>query len=175
MAWRPLLVGELEARARDRIAAAAEAVDRASWADPGLDRGAAGAALLFGCMARDGYQDAGGRAAELLEAAVGGLSSAQVSPWLFGGVTGVAWALEHLSDVVEIDPDALDDIDDSVLELVGREELLAPAELVEGLVGLGVYALERLPRPAAGVMLTHTVAQLATAPTATAGGLAHGG
>lgn len=158
--WRPVLVGELEARARDRIAAAAEELDAASWTDPSLDRGAAGAAVLFGYLARDGYEEAGGRAAELLEGSVAALSSDQVLPWLFTGITGVAWAIQHLSDVVEVDPDALDDIDANVHELVGRDSLRAPFELMEGLVGLGVYALERHPSPAASAILTRAVVHL---------------
>src|SRR5688500_8323843 len=75
VAWRPVLVGELEARARDRIAAAAEELHAADWNDPSLDRGAAGAAVLFGYLVRDGYEDAGARAAELLESSVAELSS----------------------------------------------------------------------------------------------------
>jgi hypothetical protein len=155
-----VLVGELEARARDRIAAAAEELDAATWDEPSLDRGAAGAALLFGYLARDGYEDAGGRAAELLESSVAALSSDQVSPWLFAGVTGVAWAIQHLGDVVETEPDALDDIDENVLELLRRDHLPVPVELMEGLVGLGVYALERRPRAVADAVLERAVAHL---------------
>src|SRR5688500_10766827 len=118
VAWRPVLVGELEARARSRIAAAAEELHAAAWDDPSLDRGAAGAAVCFGYLARDGYEDAGGHAALLLEGAVSALSSDAVSPWLFEGVTGVAWVIQHLGDVVEVEEDALDDVDQNVLELV---------------------------------------------------------
>lgn len=62
------------------------------------------------------------------------------------GITGMAWALEHLSHhTLELEPDALDDIDELVGQLVESGGVTA-YNLRKGLVGYAVYCLERLPR-----------------------------
>jgi hypothetical protein len=74
-----------------------------------------------------------------------------MNPSLWAGFTGVAWAAE-LVDLL-LDPDAEDGneaVDDAVLRLLSRDDLQSlPYDLVVGLTGLGVYALQRCPRPVA--------------------------
>jgi hypothetical protein len=167
--WRPLLEGDLAARAEDAVQAIADALAAgaenaadapdAEWPRFGFSvgGGTAGQALFYGYLARSGDAAAARhaeRADQFLEHAVGALATVPTGPALFAGFTGVAWAAEHLSRVLDEtsqDPDADDmneEIDESLLAM-----LTAPwdghYDLIAGMVGLGVYALERVPRPSA--------------------------
>src|SRR6185369_582955 len=76
--------------------------------------------------------------------AIEGTSELPAGAGLYSGFAGVAWVLEHLNGRL-FDPDGEDPGDD----------------IAAGLVGFGVYALERLPRPGGRECLTATVARLA--------------
>ncbi len=74
----------------------------------------------------------------------------------------MAWVAEHLwgaeSSAVDEDPNA--DVDEALLSMLRRGPWRGEFDLLGGLVGWGVYALERLPRPAAAAMLSLVVARL---------------
>jgi hypothetical protein len=81
-------------------------------------------------------------------------------PYFAYGFAGLAWAVEHLQGwVIDVDPDALDDIDDAVLALVSGGAV-SDFNLRNGLVGYAIYAFERLPRPTARSILEHVVERL---------------
>lgn len=76
------------------------------------------------------------------------------APGLHAGFTGVAWAIEHLRGRLfdPADDCGLDTIDATLRQSLERDHAIPGTsrpdyDLIAGLVGLGVYALDRLPRP----------------------------
>ena len=159
-AWRPLLEGGEADRALEAIAALLADLEEAGPTEPGLFFGQAGLALLHGQQARCGDADAADRAAAALEHAAAALAEER-APWLASGFAGVAFAIAHLTDVVDTDPDALPDLDDVIAHVVAREEWPFDWELMDGLIGLGVYGLERGAAPGGRAIAGHAVAHLA--------------
>ena len=122
---------------------------------PNLASGLAGAALFLGYLSRrPGFEGMKERAHELLSLAVDRVEQASDHD-LYGGFPGLAWCIEHLSGrILEADEeDPNTDVDEVLLELLQREAWVEDYDLISGLVGLGVYALERLPRPSAHALL----------------------
>jgi hypothetical protein len=151
--WRALLGDEPRERA---LAAIREIVRRLPDPDElgsgsdgpngSLAGGAAGLAVVaaYAGRALDVEFDVAG----YLGVAAARLRDDPRGPSLFSGGTGLAWAAEHLGAWLGPDPHVDDpnaEMDEALLEV-----LEAPWErefdLVEGLVGFGVYGLERLPR-----------------------------
>ena len=161
--WRPLLEGGEADRAREAIAALSADLEEAGPAEPGLFFGHAGLALLHGQQARCGEAAGADRAAAALEQAAAALAEER-APWLASGFAGVAFAIAHLTDVVDTDPDALPDLDDALAHVVAREEWPFDWELMDGLIGLGVYGLERGAAPGGQAIAGHAVAHLAAQP-----------
>ena len=62
---------------------------------------------------------------------------------LFGGLANAGWVLCHTLDA-EDSEDALGTIDEALLRVLGVDEWRGAHDLIEGLVGFGVYFLERL-------------------------------
>jgi hypothetical protein len=137
---------------------------RAPAEDPSLAGGSTGRALLHGYLALaphgHGHADA---AARCLEHALAGVADRPASASLYGGLTGVGWALAHLGGRLPgLDgEDDLGQIDDVLLDHLDRSPWPEDYDLISGLVGFGVYALERLPRPAAVACLQRVIAHLA--------------
>jgi hypothetical protein len=86
-----------------------------------------------------------------LNHAIDVVSTAPLGASLFAGFTGVAWATEiigHILDAPEEDENEL--IDQALSDLLhGARSEQAPFDLMFGVTGLGVYALERWPRAGA--------------------------
>ena len=66
---------------------------------------------------------------------------------LYAGFAGVGWLLNHLktldvSNELELAPDCCADVDELLLDLVGTSGWPHHYELISGLVGIGVYALD---------------------------------
>jgi lantibiotic modifying enzyme len=167
--WCPLLEGESAARAL----AAAEAIFQDLAADPGiaigpgLNRGLAGLALFFAYYERArGDAGAGELAGLYLERAIAELAERPLSSsGLYHGFTGVAWVVEHLAGGEaaadeEDGEDVNEEIDATLLQILRGQPWRGEFDLLSGLVGWGVYALERLPRPAAAAMLPLIVDRL---------------
>ena len=69
--------------------------------------------------------------------------------------------MEHLAERdAEGDEDACAAVDTALVRHVDHHPWSDPFDLVEGLVGIGVYALERLPRPSAKRLLRAVVGHL---------------
>jgi len=69
----------------------------------------------------------------------------------FGGLSGIGWAAEHLAPTLG-SGNVGEALDRTLIERLDRP-WERDVDLVSGLTGLGVYALERLPRPEAGKAL----------------------
>ncbi|HYL04759.1 MAG TPA: lanthionine synthetase C family protein [Thermoanaerobaculia bacterium] len=153
MTWAPILDGELAVRACaaiDEICAglAGTRVDEVMWTpDPAsslisgasLYAGAAGVALLHAYAGRPDD------AVAYLSAAIDAISE-PMGDSLAGGWTGVAFAVEHLQGrMLERGPDDPNtSIDDLLLERLAAAPWPGKLDLMYGVVGAGVYALERL-------------------------------
>jgi len=162
--WQPLLTGELAARAVDAIRAIAGDIPRHPLRQPGLAGGDAGLALFYWYLARAG--EGGDDLAETyLEQAADAMAEVALPPALFGGYAGVAWTVEHLCSPPDqpldetADPGA--DIDDALLALASRSPWTESYDLIKGLVGIGVHALERRRRPGAAALLDRIALRLA--------------
>jgi lantibiotic modifying enzyme len=111
-----------------------------------------------------GDDGAAERAAQLVEKAAETLAVQPLPPNLYTGFAGVAWAMEHLrgrlfeEDSEEDDP--VQEIDEALSVPLQRSPWMGDYDLITGLVGLAVYALERLPRPAAVGLLSSIVDRL---------------
>jgi hypothetical protein len=176
--WHPVLTGSLAERVWQSVEEIAAVIDPAAPPSddpaagyPGLAGGSAGQALFFAYRSRSGRtapRDAE-VAADLLDRSTEALASTPLPPDLYGGFSGVAWAAEHLYGPRFADPpegadgngeaaaagtesgddDPLIDIDEALERYLERTPWTADYDLIRGLTGLGVYALERLPRQSA--------------------------
>lgn len=169
MTWAPILEGADRDRALAAIDEIGEALRRRPPESLDLAGGLAGAALFFAHrgLARDDHDD-WDHAWALLDQAIGGLAEAALPVGLFGGFSGIAWALAHVGGLGDDDGEGEDDVDDvgefeEVDQIVGRlldvESWLGDYDLVSGLTGLMVYALARLP-DAAGAALGDRLVEL---------------
>ncbi len=167
--WTPLLEGELGMRAREAIEAIAVVLAEHpidAMKEPGLSGGAAGSAVFWAYLARAAVaagdhakaERAEAQAEEALDGAFDAVAEIPLEASLFGGFTGIAWTVEHLCGSPGED-DANEDAD----ALLCTHLKTSPAEsssdpldashtvpwphhfdLVSGLVGYGIYGLERL-------------------------------
>ena len=154
--WRPLLEGPDAERAREAVADVTAELDPARREDmgPSLASGSAGVAVFYSYM-NEAEPEAGhdDTAMACLDAAIQAVAEQELMPHYYAGFPGVAWAVEHLRgrlfEMDEGDEDPNEEIDQAVRDRLSLSPWRADYDLIVGLVGLGVYALERLPRPAA--------------------------
>jgi lantibiotic modifying enzyme len=160
--WTPLLEENQRSRVLEIARDVAVALRAGSGRElgPSLASGKAGLALFFAYLDQalpdEGYDDV---AAEHLESAVAALGDLGGGTSLYAGAFGVGFAMQHLSYLFEEEADdPLDALDAHALSSMDP----APDEydLVGGILGLGVYALERLPRARARETLERVVERL---------------
>jgi lantibiotic biosynthesis protein len=173
-AWRPILGRELKESAADAVRAIA--TDLLSLhpvecrtglyqkaEDPSLAGGKAGIALFQAHLAQIlSKEDNEQMAIELLGQAIDSVATVPISPSLYSGFTGVAWTIEHLQGLLfdADDEDPNESIDDELKDYLNRSPWNGDYDLINGLVGFGVYALERLPRPSASECLGRIIYRL---------------
>ena len=154
--WRPILSPTAAQQALQAVDAIAEAIASLDPPPgepvPSLGKGQAGLALLYAWLARTRRMpQADALARQCLDQAIEAVSTQAMNASLYGGFTGVAWAAELVDRL--LGPDAEDRgeaVDDALLRLLSRaDRWSAPYDLIVGLTGLGVYALQRYPRPVA--------------------------
>jgi lantibiotic modifying enzyme len=165
--WQPVLEGDmrlLALRRLDEIAARLVRADVAT-AGPSLAGGAAGISLFFAYRAQATGSDLDAETAvRFVEDALDQAARTEHGPELHEGYVGVAWTLAHLErSLVDLGGDDPGDVlEHALLELVGRPRQ-GEFDLIGGLAGIGVYALERLPRAGAAELLELVVERLAEA------------
>jgi class I lanthipeptide synthase len=154
--WRPILSGTMAQQALRAVDTIAESltsiISLPGEGVPSLGKGQAGLALLYAWLAQTRRMpQADVFARQCLDQAIEAVSTQAMNVSLYGGFTGVAWAAESVDRL--LDPEAEDRseaVDDALLRLLSRANAWsAPYDLVVGLTGLGVYALQRCPRPMA--------------------------
>lgn len=127
-----------------------------------LAGGSAGVALFFGHLSRlPGFERWRERSHQQLEAAIQALRPG-AAPSLFGGYVGIAWTIEHLTREVfgrdSEDPNA--DVDAALLQLLEAGRWGRRLDLVSGITGIGLYALDRAERSSSRRILQHILTQL---------------
>jgi lantibiotic modifying enzyme len=168
--WQPVLSGALGTEARTAVEAIASALSQPgsmSPATPGLARGSAGWALFFSSL---GSRE---RAVDLLGYAVELMANQTMTPGLYDGFTGVAWAVELLRGQIDlgVDDDVNDAVDEALAVSVARTPWRRDYDLISGLAGIGVYALERKPSSQRSSLLECIVDRLSETSTRTADGI----
>src|SRR5258706_276563 len=162
----PLLSGALKDRALHLASTLAETLRPAPAAgrrDVSLASGSAGLAVCSGQLARTRCDPRAADAAlTRLEEAIGMLATVPLTSSLYSGFTGIAWAVELVDGLLGTKgEDRNGDIDEALTRLLQRYPEDAPYDLIDGLTGVGVYALARWPRPGAAQCVLGVVEQLA--------------
>lgn len=175
--WRPILEGATRGHALDAVRGIAEGLrhlppyrsphahdDLAAAPEPGLLTGRAGIAVFFAYLSEiDLLPDAEDLAWRFLDESAAGLASERLGFSLTSGLCGIAWAHDHLHRHLcgRRDRGDLREIDDALVRLLRESRPSDEYDLLYGLVGIGVYALERLPARAARTMACLIVERLA--------------
>lgn len=159
--WRPLLSPDETSQALEVVREIAEALERWNTSPAAetplpmgrarfsLAGGWAGQALFFAYLDRafpgEGHLET---AAALLDRAFDDLGRSSAQLGLFSGLTGVAWTAEHLRDeLFEEGEDPGEEIAGRLAALLATSPWPLEHDLIGGLVGFGVWALERCPLP----------------------------
>jgi hypothetical protein len=170
MPWRPLLQGDERDRALETVAGIAETLlpiappIQDAYLRASLAGGSAGLAILAAYLDPvDLGLSERSRAERHLRQALATVAEGPVVASLHFGLAGVAWAAAHLQErFPNCDTEAFcAEVDETLAEYLKPAEWAERYDLLTGLVGLGVYALERLPRPAAVECLERVVDHLA--------------
>jgi lantibiotic modifying enzyme len=128
--------------------------------DVSLSDGTAGLAVLCAYLSRAGLDD-DENAAQFLAHAVNSVSAQQIGPSLYGGFTGIAWAAAHLQEqLLDPEDDPNEAIDEALKTYLDQSPWQDDYDLIVGLVGIGVYAIERLPHASAVECLERVVDRL---------------
>ena len=176
--WKPLLSGELREKAEEALAEITESLAagpapavRGDWPPPMIRRskgslsdGYLGQALYFGYLHQSGSdRDHADVGMEFLNRAIGVAESEPMAPNLYTGFAGIGWAVSHLEGRLYPpgDEDSCLETDEVIFGCLKQTPCPLHFDLIEGLVGLGVYALERLPRESARSCLEAIVDHLA--------------
>lgn len=126
-----------------------------------LAEGTSGIAVFFAYLQAAGFMpEAKTYASEYLNVAIEGLGAIAMLPSLYSGFTGIAWAVQHVAAVLGESCDDLSEIDAAVEKYLSNTPWRDDYDLITGLVGLGVYCLERSGSVAASRSLESIVRHL---------------
>ncbi len=159
MDWQPILSEELLPLAWGAIKAAAGEV-RSCISSTHSPAQLCEFALLFGYLSRTDTEEWGDLAIQCLDAAAEQASAQSSWRGLYGTLWRIGWTFHHLGGVLSEDEmptqteasakqDSIASIDEALVAGLQSGEWHGECGLIHGLVGIGVYFLERLPRPLA--------------------------
>jgi hypothetical protein len=150
--WQVILDGALRERALEIVRTIAGSLESLPLESANLASGSAGLAVCFAYLAEGlaepRYKITGRR---LLDQAITMAEAEPMLPSLYGGLAGIGWAASHLNARLH-GPDleaTLTEIDETACDCLNTLMWQDDYCLSSGLVGLGLYALERLG-PGAG-------------------------
>ena len=166
MGWNPLLTGSIRDTALEKASALTRTLEAARATDQrsaSLAAGAAGIAVCHAVVAKSRQDDRSREAAiACLDSTIDVLASQPLSLSLYSGFPGIAWAANLIGHLLPGDaPDRLDELDRVLAGALRRYPANGPYDLIDGLTGLGLYALARWPRPAAADCLAEVLGHLA--------------
>jgi class I lanthipeptide synthase len=164
--WIPLLEEPMVTLVRASVERVAERLAQEVHKRPAsfsLAEGSAGYALtlayLSECLDRPDLMT---EARIAWDATVEGLSQSSTTPALHAGFCGPAWVAAHLGPrlVGDFDDDSFEDVDSALVAHLETTPWYPNYDLIGGLVGFGVYALERWPDGHSGRILELVVVRL---------------
>lgn len=185
LTWRPLFSGDLAAQMLAIVEDIADATaaptappanlpaeDEPPWRCS-LDA-LAGQSLLHAYLALHGGAEArADTAIALLDQATDAIGALTVPPGLYFGFSGTSWVATHLAGrLFEETQDNCLEIDEVLLATLADPLWNRRYELLSGVVGMGVYARERLPRPSAVRLIEAVVGRLEACAERSAAGAA---
>jgi lantibiotic modifying enzyme len=176
--WSPLLTGAAADEARTVVReianalAGPEAGEDPQYDSASLSRGTAGVAMFYAAAAEVLGDEARTTALALCDRTIDAASDQPLDPMLYSGIVGVGWALSVVERRLEEPDDGDSDIDEYVGTVLAVSPWPGSFDLILGVVGLGVYCLERLPRESARRGLDLVVARLGELAETTSQGLA---
>lgn len=147
--WVPVLPANLRDRAKDALQAIMASSPSPDDPRPGpsLAVGHAGIALLYGYayLAFPSEQHFYDLTQQHLERAVELLETTHSNPWLFTGFSGVAWTVDHLQHIglIQEGEDFNESVDQALWDFLSTEPWRGLPELISGIAGIGLYALDR--------------------------------
>jgi lantibiotic modifying enzyme len=154
--WTVSLNGAAYELARAAVDDIAVAVASRVESNPSLACTEPWIALLFAYLNRArGTDDHRPQIERILDASTDAVAETLMAPALYGGFLATAWLLEHLDGSMEGDEEDPNlATDRSICDALETGPWTGHYDLIEGLVGFGVYFLERLPRESARRGLT---------------------
>lgn len=141
MAWRSILDGELKRRALEVAGEIVAAAVDGPPAPGGFDGAGGQACLMVYALQSGGDDSLATSGGERLDAMLAGLNAAQWTSGLWGGLAGVRFTVAHLAGGDEVG-DALTSLDAGLLHQLDADPADANYDLISGLCGYGVAALE---------------------------------
>lgn len=138
-----------------------------------LGQGAAGIAVFFAYAQACGILvETSNIATQYLDIAIEAIGCSGMDTSLYSGFTGVGWAAQHLSLFYsELRNSDFSDIDLALRSLVNKYPWEGPYDLIGGLVGIGIYCLERTESPPAMQALESIVERLSELAEPSDGGI----
>lgn len=155
--WRRLLDGD----SRHAVLASIQEIERSLVShlqdgdlpftgDVHLAEGSAGVALFFAYLQTSGLASTPDLALDCLAPAVEALTIRPMNATLYAGFTGIAWAVQHVHTLLGDSSDHIGtDIDLALETYLKHSPWKHDYDLIYGLVGIGVYCLERPHSPGA--------------------------
>jgi class I lanthipeptide synthase len=185
LAWRPVFSGDLATQVLGIVDDIADATSGptahpSNLADElvpawrcSLDA-LAGQSLLHAYLALHGGAEARADVAiALLDQATDAAGALTLPPSLYFGFAGISWVASHLAGrLFEETEDNCLEVDQVLLATLDNPMWNARYELLNGVVGMGVYARERLPRPSAVRLIEAVVGRLEASAERSAAGAA---
>lgn len=177
--WSPILTNDLRTEAMASVEEIAAVLLPSSEPTPtddaSLAGGSAGIALFFSALHAafpDHRKLDSERALDHLTNAVGALAGKPLGASLYSGFTGIAWVTDYLDGRLFLsdDEDPNADIDRALASHLEQTPWHRDYDLVGGLVGHGVYALDRKDRAAQTSLLTSVIQRLSEIAVVTAEG-----
>jgi lantibiotic modifying enzyme len=167
--YRPILRGSLLRRSNEAIRSIASSStfdvlqnNSLSAGDCYLAQGSVGLALFYAYLSKTSQSSLfAEEALRYLNHSVDVACACDVSASLFNGLIGVAWVMNHLSGFL-FDPDenSCKSIDQLLWKILKKRQWDDVYDLISGLVGLGVYSLDRLPSVQAKANLERVIDHL---------------
>jgi lantibiotic modifying enzyme len=170
--WQSLLTGQLRQEAEAAVRAIAESLNGLSSSLPAGE--AANQALFYSYLAEAWRDESYAESAfGCLNDAISRAPEELQHPFLCGGYAGLGWVIANLSGTLldESELENCEAIDDVIIEYLRTSAATSRYELLYGLGGLGVYALERLPHSSAIEILRLVIARLAESAERTESGI----
>lgn len=127
-----------------------------------LASGQAGQALLYAYLFFAGHGEGhADRALELLDEATDAVAATPMTASLYSGFPGIAWVADHLRGRLFSEEETDREADAALLAGLSGSPWPGEYDLINGLTGIGVHALEGLPHPTAAACLKRVVERLA--------------